>query len=123
MVVKRFEDFIFAGSETASPLYAGILRSLMPASPAKCVFTHGDIRPANVMVSRSEDGTLLVRGVIDWESSGFYPEYWDCVKATNKLTPRDLSDWYRFLPESISPKQYPVQWLVDRLWDRSLVNS
>ncbi|KAF9877453.1 hypothetical protein CkaCkLH20_05153 [Colletotrichum karsti] len=123
MDVRQFEDFIFAGSKTASPLYTDILRGLMPASPAKCVFTHGDIRPANIMVSRSEDGTLRVEGIIDWESSGFYPEYWDCVKATNNLTPSDKFDWYHFLPEPISSKQYPLQWLIDRLWDRNLVNS
>ncbi|TKW50215.1 hypothetical protein CTA1_12426 [Colletotrichum tanaceti] len=120
---RQFEDFIFAGSDTASPLYTHLLRSLMPTSPAKCVFTHGDIRPANIIVSRHSDETLRVVGIIDWESSGFYPEYWDCVKATNNLTPRNRSDWYEYLPQPISLRRYPTQWLVDRLWDRSMVNS
>ncbi|EGY18663.1 uncharacterized protein VDAG_09189 [Verticillium dahliae VdLs.17] len=121
--VKQFEDFIFAGSETASPLYTNLLRSLMPSLPATCVFSHGDLRPANIMVCQREDGSWRIVGIIDWESSGFYPEYWDCVKATNNLTPREQVDWYSFLPDQISPHRYPTQWLVDRLWDRSMVNG
>lgn len=121
--VKQFEDFVFAGSKTASPLYIEFLRGLMPKAQAKCVFTHGDVRPANIMVDEGEDGIWKVVAVIDWEASGFYPEYWECVKMTNNLTPRDQCDWYKHLPESLSPQQYPIYWLIDRLWDRNLVNS
>ncbi|KAL2017219.1 hypothetical protein VTK56DRAFT_2426 [Thermocarpiscus australiensis] len=121
--VKQFEDFIFGGSKTASPMYAQFLRGLMPACPAKVVFTYGDIRPANIMVRQDEGGCWSVVAIIDWESSGFYPEYWECVKMTNNLTPWDRDDWYMFLPESLSAKRYTVQWLIDRIWDRSLENS
>lgn len=123
MNVTQFEDFIFAGSKTASPMYTELLRGLVPTSPAKCVFTHGDIRPANIMVEADEDGTWRIISIIDWEASGFYPEYWECVKMTNNLTPRDNDDWYKYLPKSLSPSRYPIQWLVDRLWDRNMVNS
>ncbi|KAI5865516.1 kinase-like domain-containing protein [Durotheca rogersii] len=123
MDIKQFEDFIFAGSATASPLYTRLLRDMMPTTPAKCVFTHGDIRPANIMVEKAEDGIWKIIAIIDWEASGFYPEYWECVKMTNNLTARDNDDWYMYLPESFSPRQYSVQWLVDRVWDRSLVHS
>lgn len=121
--VSQFEDFIFTGSKTASHMYTQFLRSLMPASPAKIVFTHGDIRPANIMVRQDEEGSWTVVSIIDWEASGFYPEYWGCGKMTNNLTSRDGDDWYLFLPESSSPRQIPVQWLIDRIWDRSLENS
>ncbi|KAK3305229.1 uncharacterized protein B0T15DRAFT_191610 [Chaetomium strumarium] len=89
----------------------------MPASPAKIVFTHGDIRPVNILVRQDEGGSWTVVSIIDWESSGFYPKYWECVKMTNNLTPRDGDDWYLLLPESLSPRQFPVQWLIDRIWD------
>lgn len=121
MSVTEFEDFIFDGSNTATPLYVELLRGLMPLSK-KIVFTHGDIRPANIMVRR-DDGIWRVTAIIDWETSGFYPEYWEAVKATNLLTPRGHFDWYKYIPQSISPNQYPVQWLVDRLWDRSTING
>ncbi|KAG6262108.1 hypothetical protein E4U49_003360 [Claviceps purpurea] len=119
--VVEFEDFIFKGSTTATPIYIGLLRGLMPLSN-KIVFTHGDIRPANIMVRR-DDGTWRVTAIIDWEISGFYPEYWDAVKSTNSLTSGENFDWYKYIPQSISPNRYPVPWLVDRLWDRSTTNG
>lgn len=121
MSVTEFQDFIFDGPSTTSPLYVQLLRNLMPSS-AKIVFTHGDIRPANIMV-RCDDEKWRVTAIIDWETSGFYPEYWEAVKATNMLMPRDHFDWYKYIPQSISPNQYSVPWLVDRLWDRSTTNG
>ncbi|RSL48263.1 hypothetical protein CEP54_013028 [Fusarium duplospermum] len=120
---KEFQDFIFSGSRTASASYIRLLRGLMPESAAKIVFTHGDLRPPNIIVQEGEDGQWQVVSVIDWELSGFYPEYWECIKATNNLTPRDSTDWYQYLPDLISPGRYPTHWLIDRLWDRSMVNS
>ncbi|KAG6089065.1 hypothetical protein E4U15_004306 [Claviceps sp. LM218 group G6] len=119
--VVEFEDFIFKGSQHATTVYIGLLRGLMPLSN-KIVFTHGDIRPANIMVRR-EDGIWRVTAIIDWETSGFYPEYWDAVKSTNSLTSSETFDWYKYIPQSISPKRYPIPWLVDRLWDRCTTNG
>ncbi|KAH7120129.1 kinase-like domain-containing protein [Dactylonectria estremocensis] len=120
---ETFRDFIFTGSKMASPVYIRLLRDLMPTSSTKCVFTHGDLRPANVIVNMGHDKTCKVAAVIDWEASGFYPEYWESVKMTNNLTPRDRNDWYMYLPASLSLRQYPIQWLVDRVWDQIMVNS
>lgn len=123
MNVKQFDEWVFTGSKTASPVYTRLLRSLVPATIPTCVFTHGDIRPANIMVDKLEDGTWKIIAVIDWAASGFYPDYWESVKATNNLTPRDDFDWYEYLPESISPSRCSTRWLVDRLWDRNMENS
>lgn len=120
---KAFQDFIFSGAKTASALYTNLLRNLIPLTPIKCVFTHGDFRPANIMVERNPEGKWKVAGVIDWEASGFYPEYWEFLKMTNNLHSREQSDWYRFLPASLSWNQYPVHWLVDRVCDRQMTNS
>ncbi|KAH8077884.1 kinase-like protein [Cristinia sonorae] len=40
-------------------------------------FTHGDLTPRNIIVR--DDGTIAA--VIDWEYAGWYPEYWETVKA------------------------------------------
>lgn len=122
MSVTQFEDFIFAGSKIASPLYKQLLRSLLPKTTT-CVFAHADLRPANIMVNLREDGDWEVVAIIDWESSGFYPEYWETVKMTNNLTPRDQFDWYNHLPETLSPRHFSLQWLIDRLWDPCMMNS
>ena len=42
----------------------------------RIVFSHGDLRPANIIV---KDGHIT--GIIDWELGGWYPEYWEFVKA------------------------------------------
>jgi thiamine kinase-like enzyme len=123
MNIKQFEDFIFTRSKTASPLYTQFLRDILPPSWVQCVFIHGDVRPANIIVDMDDDGAWRVIAVIDWETSGFYSKYWESVKMTNNLMPRDYFDWYRYLLESLSPRRYSIQWLVDRLWDRNMINS
>ncbi|KAJ4988693.1 phosphotransferase [Stagonosporopsis vannaccii] len=40
------------------------------------VLTHGDISPRNIMVHGSK-----VVAILDWELSGYYPEYWEHSKA------------------------------------------
>ncbi|KAK5658978.1 hypothetical protein OQA88_1798 [Cercophora sp. LCS_1] len=120
--VKQFEEWLFSGSRTASPMYSRLLRSMMQTTSSKCVFTHGDARTANIIVDGNGEEGWKVVAIIDWAASGFYPEYWESVKATNNLTPRDNLDWYEHLPASISPHRSPVKWLADRLWDRSMQN-
>lgn len=40
------------------------------------VFTHNDLAPRNILV---RDGNVVA--ILDWEFSGFYPSYWEYVKA------------------------------------------
>lgn len=125
MNTKQFEEFILAGlkPKAVSPLYVRLLRRLMPDG-VSCAFTHGDLRPANILVQVAEGGgTCQVQGIIDWESSGFYPAYWESFKATNNLTPSEDCDWYEYLPDSASPHKHGVSWLIDRLMDGRMNNS
>lgn len=55
-------------------------------SENKSVFTHADLHLHNIFV----DGGKL-SGIIDWEISGFYPEYWEFSKAMNAGLNPDLS--------------------------------
>jgi len=50
------------------------------------VFTHGDLRPQNILVVDLTDGGVYLSGVIDWKASGFYPEYWERLKASTPVT-------------------------------------
>lgn len=121
--VEQFQDFVFSGSTTASSLYIGLLRDLRPTA-TDIVFTHGDVRPANIIVEQGEDGKWKVAALVDWEFSGFYPAYWESVKMTNNMVPSSSNefDWYRYLPKRFL-EQYSVEWLVDRLWDQSMAHS
>ncbi|KAL6703514.1 hypothetical protein ACN47E_009612 [Coniothyrium glycines] len=42
------------------------------------VFTHGDLSSLNVLASGDE-----VVGIIDWETAGWYPSYWEYTTAWN----------------------------------------
>jgi aminoglycoside phosphotransferase (APT) family kinase protein len=72
------------------PDEAAFSRELMfPDDPARrghrTVFTHGDLNARNILVDRVplSDGTKgwRVSGIVDWETAGYYPEYWDYTKA------------------------------------------
>lgn len=66
-----------------------------PDDPArrghKVVFTHADMNPRNIMVDRSvrPDSTLgwSLSGIVDRESAGYYPEYWEYTKALWEVRP------------------------------------
>jgi hypothetical protein len=45
--------------------------------PHQVVFTHGDFKEHNVLVD--DDSNLT--GWLDWESAGWYPEYWEFTTA------------------------------------------
>jgi hypothetical protein len=51
----------------------------------RIVFTHADLNPRNILVDRVTlpDGSTgwRVTGIVDWETAGYYPEYWDYTKA------------------------------------------
>ncbi|CBX96513.1 hypothetical protein IAQ61_005619 [Plenodomus lingam] len=52
------------------------------------VMTHGDFSPRNILVQ----GTKVV-AVLDWEMAGYYPEYWEYVKALYRPAWED--DWIK----------------------------
>ncbi|KAJ6034784.1 hypothetical protein N7460_008959 [Penicillium canescens] len=112
-----FEDFRYSAPHHGSTTYATFLRSFLTDSIQGSVFTHGDVRKDNILVKLNQDNVWIVTGIIDWEDSGFYPECHECTQLTRTLSVTEEDDWYLYLPASISPLQFPIRWLVDRLWD------
>ncbi|KAK2595885.1 hypothetical protein N8I77_013676 [Diaporthe amygdali] len=51
---------------------------MLPRSEVS-VFTHGDIHPRNILLEQNvEEGSgVRITGLIDFESAGFYPDYWE----------------------------------------------
>ncbi|EPS43124.1 hypothetical protein H072_2871 [Dactylellina haptotyla CBS 200.50] len=77
------------------------LRGMLSTREHTIVFTHADFRPANIMV---KDGHVV--GIIDWEMSGWYPEWWEFAKAF--FIWQFQNDWgSRFL--EITPQYYCEQ--------------
>lgn len=113
-----FDDFIFSNPHFGSPVYIRTLRQLAARQPSRLSFCHGDLRPDNIVVQVGDEGKYQVTGLLDWEKSGLYPEYFECVKATSTMSTSEMDDWFIFLPKSACPSTYPERWLVDRLWDK-----
>ncbi|OJJ36138.1 hypothetical protein ASPWEDRAFT_134828 [Aspergillus wentii DTO 134E9] len=68
-------------------------------------FTHGDLHPSNIILTSSYPYRVLA--VIDWEQSGWLPEYWETRKA--RLTHNRSEGWSsRYLPMIMD--QYTSTW-------------
>lgn len=65
---------------------------LLPRSSVS-VFTHGDLCPRNIIVN---DDCHIV-GLLDWESSGGFPDYWDLAQMMKFCDPaeHEWQEWIR----------------------------
>ncbi|KAJ5551019.1 hypothetical protein N7535_001042 [Penicillium sp. DV-2018c] len=79
------------------------LRQRMPAA-APFTFTHGDLTNVNIMV---EDGNLA--GILDWESSAFFPVWWEFTCAGIGLG-QDDKEWKdllrKYLPDYTEARNF-----------------
>ena len=122
MSAAAFWDFVYGQPRGPSVSYMRAVQSwLQLRQDEPCVFTHGDLRPANIHVS-FENETCHVTGLLDWEKSGFYPESWEACKITNCMSTLHEWDWFSYLPTAASPARFPEQWLRDHFWDTYLVH-
>jgi serine/threonine protein kinase len=51
-------------------------------------FTHADLCPQNILV----DDNGRITAILDWESAGWYPEYWEYTQM-HFATPNEMKDW------------------------------
>ncbi|KAK2813705.1 hypothetical protein FQN50_000103 [Emmonsiellopsis sp. PD_5] len=122
---RGFDELQFSAKHRASPCYVKLLRSLLAEQNKTLrgsVFTHGDLKKSNIMVIQDPNNpdAYEITGIIDWEDSGFYPEYYECTTLSNGQSIMSDDDWYLYVPDCISPLRFPVRWLVDRLWGNLL---
>lgn len=64
-------------------------RQLLP-DDSTVVFTHADLHPSNIMVTEQGSPCRIV-ALIDWQQSGWYPDYWEFCKAEFTVDPK--SEW------------------------------
>jgi serine/threonine protein kinase len=105
----RNHDFI-----RASPKYSDI-HSLLDESKERLrtiVFTHGDLSPRNILV---KDGHIIA--VIDWESAGWYPDYWEFTRVP--VSNYDCEEFTRLLLEAMEP--YPTELAIEEVIDGEFV--
>lgn len=115
--VSEFRDFLFSNPRFGTSAYNWLLQNILTEMSEAIVFSHGDLRPENIVVQYNESGNYVITGIIDWEKRGFYPDYFESLKATSSMSPTDADDWYLYLPSYAAPRNFALPWLVDRLWD------
>ncbi|CAH0025933.1 unnamed protein product [Clonostachys rhizophaga] len=94
---KAFNDYLSAAlSEHTPPLVREAFTRRL-RTYHRVVLTHCDLAPRNIMVQNWK-----IQGLVDWEDSGWYPEYWEYVKFFQR--PAD-KDWKLYAQE-IFPELY-----------------
>ena len=81
--------------------------ALLHKKQHKILFAHGDLNPWNILVTY--DGHLSA--ILDWESAGWYPEYWDYT--TPCIFQRPGAFWYEIIME-LSQSKYLEELEGDR---------
>jgi aminoglycoside phosphotransferase len=83
--------------------------------------THGDGRPANIIVERRKDADAIrIKGLVDWGDSGVYPKYWEFMRALYLFKPSTEDDWFEYLPTQ-EIGNYIEEYFLDDLIDRLVV--
>ncbi|KAL8835326.1 MAG: hypothetical protein Q9176_006978 [Flavoplaca citrina] len=117
-----------SGSELVGPWTPEQCRQALSTSSAPCPamdedfhFYHADLGPTNIMVA--EDGT--VEGIIDWESAGYYPNFWIATKPSVSpgldLCPAPAGceewDWRKALKSELEGMGFPQlnMWFMEWL--------
>ncbi|OOF99033.1 hypothetical protein ASPCADRAFT_127608 [Aspergillus carbonarius ITEM 5010] len=70
------------------------------------VFTHGDLSSLNILARGDE-----VVGIVDWETAGWYPSYWEYTTA-NQVNPQN-SFWVHEIDKFLEPM--PEELAMERI--------
>ena len=98
--VGDFHSFItddFKASPTQFPEINELLAMYGGSKYTTC-FTHGDLSCANILVKGDK-----VVGIVDWDTSGWYPEYWEYMSAWT------VNPYFMFWQDEVAKflKEYP----------------
>lgn len=106
----EFNDYLISTIAYApDEMRAAYSRSL--ARDHCIVFSHCDLSPDNIILDRK----LNVVGIVDWEDSGWYPEYWEYVKFFARAPA--FPDWHEYA-EYLFPQRYKKELLDFRTMAR-----
>ena len=110
---KMFNEFLLSSLHEITP---PLVRAAFPGrlrTHHRIVLTHCDLTPRNIIV---QDGKI--KGLVDWEDGGWYPEYWEYVKFFQRPSVRGWKDY----AEHIFPEFYHdelVDFLAMTKWQQS----
>lgn len=74
-------------------------------------FTHGDLVPSNIIVKNGR-----IAAIIDWETAGWFPEYWEYTKLRHQWRPY-REEFYQEMDRVMVT--YPVELAAEQaIWKR-----
>ncbi|PWY83102.1 kinase-like protein [Aspergillus sclerotioniger CBS 115572] len=111
---EEFDEWCFA--RVKFPLQQAFWKRYLPKmrnkKPSKFVLTHGDLAARNIMV---RDGRIT--GIVDWEYSGFFPEYMEYALAT--VIHDNIEEWWLpVLKKILEPSGYLRSKFIATIKDR-----
>lgn len=77
--VESFHDYLFTLATRNLPPYI-VAKVPRHRNNYEVVFTHADIHGNHIILDRDDLGKVI--GIIDWETAGWFPEYWEFTRAT-----------------------------------------
>lgn len=110
--VQDFHRHLRGGLE-ASPRNMPEIKTLISqqeAIPPVTVFTHGDLSSLNILARGDE-----VVGIVDWETAGWYPPYWEYSTAwnanpQNQFWKDEVDKFLDIAPETLEMEKIRIKW-------------
>lgn len=111
-VSQMKEAFLEGYEKERGPSFCTLLRKIL-RDDYRIVFTHSDLNIRNILV---RDGHIVA--ILDWETAGFFPEYWEFAEAMRGVIYSDLimQDWAIFLETCLTPYHVEAKVHLKILW-------
>jgi aminoglycoside phosphotransferase len=113
--VQEFHDFLRNGTRAQSDDSDDFLKltSLHSQDWGYPTFTHGDLSSLNILVRGDE-----VVGIIDWETAGWYPRYWEYTTASqvnpqNSFWKDEIDKFLEPMPDALVMEQLRQRYFGD----------
>lgn len=112
--IEDFHRHLRMGMEFDSRLNPDIQELIKQHSKSwPLVFTHGDLSSLNILV-RGDD----IVGIIDWETAGWYPSYWEYTSASqvnpqNYFWVNEIDRFLQPMPEDLAMERIRQKYFGD----------
>ncbi|KAI2470456.1 kinase-like domain-containing protein [Annulohypoxylon bovei var. microspora] len=78
-------------------------RSQLP-DDVPIAFTHADLHPSNILISRQPSDATRVASVVDWQQAGWRPAYWEHRRSRRSWSEALRDTWAeKYLPTVLEP--------------------
>ncbi|KAL2051192.1 hypothetical protein ABVK25_008621 [Lepraria finkii] len=113
--IRDFHSFLAGGTTVSPDQFPEVNELITMYEDAEYTtrFTHGDLSSTNILV----DGDK-VAGIVDWDTCGWYPEYWEYMMAWNvnpynEFWRDEVGKFLQQYPEALKMKEIRQKYFGD----------